>query len=224
MTSAERPLRTFWLQPGATIRRIINGDPEYGVFVLTVLAGVSLGFADIVSRSAEKTIPLGVALSAIVLGGPVRAFVHLHLGGWLLSWIGRWLGGTATPVEVRAAIAWSNLPLAFGWLGIVVLLGMDGENLLERGFVAHVSEDAASNMLELVMWAESVLVFWSYLLLALGLAAVQGFGVWRATVSMIAVWVLIAFPVLFLFGDHGLWSLAGRLINVTASALGLETG
>lgn len=199
------------MQPRATIRRIVGSDPEYGIFVLTAFAGMSLAFIDLVSRSSEREIPLLTALAAILLGGPVRAFVNLYIGGWLLSWIGRWLGGTAAPAEVRAAIAWSNLPVALGCLGILVVVGMGGEGLLERGFAIEASEGLSSRVLDAVIWIERFLFVWGYLFLALCLAAVQGFSIWKSIMSMVGVWALISFPALLVLGDHWLLPLASRL-------------
>jgi hypothetical protein len=60
-------------------------------------------------------VSLGVAVVS-----PAVAVLAMFAHGRLLLWAGRMLGGKARPVEIHAAVAWSQLPLVLvGWPGVL---------------------------------------------------------------------------------------------------------
>jgi hypothetical protein len=116
------PWLTIWTQPRRTIRGIVDSDPRRGVLLLALLGGIATAA---VGWSSPNPVPLAVALGAgAILGVPT-----LYLIGALVRWTGRWLGGEASQVEVRAAMAWSRVPLILALpaavsLDILILQGV----------------------------------------------------------------------------------------------------
>lgn len=175
MSDTAHPITSLWTNPRGTILRIVANDPEYGVFALTFLAGISLASFELLPEQGDAEVPVQLSLPVLIIAGPASGFVALYLGAWLLSLAGGLLGGTASSVEIRTVIAWSNAPVVLGAVAFWILT-MAGPNPVLADFLAPT--------FFLVFFA------WSYLILALGLAAVQGFSIWKSMLSMAGAGIL----------------------------------
>lgn len=186
MVAPAHPITHIWLHPRETIRHVAGHDPEYGVLPLTLLAGASSASLELMTGAGDMG--PGPAVSALLFAGPLWGLAALYVGGWLLALVGGGLGGRAAAVDIRAAIAWSNVPVIFGaavaWLVLALVPG------------------------GLAMLPQAVLLgsmVWGYGILAASLAAVQHFSLRRAIGSMAAVAVLVAVvPLAILPGIDGL--------------------
>lgn len=98
-------------------------DPRRWVLALAAAEGL-VGFALTYDEKLSKPGPgymLLVGL-AFVLVSPALGVVVLFVQGRILYWGGGLLGGKARPVEIRAAIAWSQWPLLLvGWPAVLHL-------------------------------------------------------------------------------------------------------
>lgn len=176
MSASTLPIRTIWVRPRATILRIVDNDPEYGVFLLTVLSGSLLGVLEMFGRMQSDEPALTVFMLVMAaLGGAVKGFFVLYVGAWLLASVSGVAGGSAPSVEVRAAIAWSNAPLA---VGASVLLVLGGGGLLL---------DLGSGFFNALAVFFSLLLVWSYALLVYCLAAVQNFSPRRSALVVLGI-------------------------------------
>jgi hypothetical protein len=188
------PWLTIWTQPRATIRQIVKHNPDYQVIVLGALLGMAQALDRAAARNAGDSLGLPMILLLCLIGGPIGGLVFLYLGGALLQWIGRWLGGLATMAEVRAALAWSSVPNIFGlaiWLPALALLGSDL-------FTATAPRVAAQPLLALVLLALAAIKLflgvWSTLLTLWCLSEVQQFSVWRALGSVLLAGLILIVP------------------------------
>ncbi len=108
------PFFTIWTEPRATIRRIVETDPKRNVIALAAI-GPAVGalanqWSKAIDNSANLSVlwPIEVAFS--VAFGAVLGVVSLYISGAILRWSGGLLGGVASQVEVRAALAWAQVP------------------------------------------------------------------------------------------------------------------
>jgi hypothetical protein len=85
--------------PRETIRAIVDTDPRRRFVMLALLAGL-----------AGAVFQPGSAVWYVAVVAPLASLVGLWVSGWLVSWTGGLLGGVASPVEVRAALAWAEVP------------------------------------------------------------------------------------------------------------------
>lgn len=123
------PWVTISTMPRATMRAIVTSDPRRHVLLIAVLAGLawqvprhiaSDAMASAAVRLAVSFFPIAnpadfaTAIAAVqIVGGAVGSVFALYVNGWTFRVVGAWLGGRATSVEVRAAFAWSSVPLVF---------------------------------------------------------------------------------------------------------------
>jgi hypothetical protein len=110
----------------------VDFDPKRHVITLALLTGLAGGLEDLFGNTAylvlwglsapESTTSRALSLATAnqltltnlvtsLILFPVGALIALYLEGALLRWTGSWLGGRGPSVEVRAALAWSSVPM-----------------------------------------------------------------------------------------------------------------
>lgn len=179
------PWTTIWTRPRATIRRIVETDVRYQVTFLALLSGALIWLERRWSNpSAAAAFPL-LVVTAVILGA-ILGIVELYVNGALLKWAGAALGGVASYAEVRAALAWSRVPVIVAVsIGILaILLGSSGPTL------GADSESSGSGASVLLMHA--ALVFWGFIVMLKCVGEVHRFSAWRALGSILLIAATIA--------------------------------
>ena len=174
------PFFTIWTAPRATIRQIVDSDPTRNVIALAAigpaigaLAGQwskALGGNANLSALWPIWVAVNVAIQAAV--GVLMLFVM----GAVFKWSGSLLGGVASRVEVRAALAWSQVPAitAETVLLIAVLMGVPMPHATP-GMLPQI--DPAFYK---VMVVEAVLGIWGFVVSLNCMGEVHRFSAWRA--------------------------------------------
>jgi hypothetical protein len=207
------PFFTIWTEPRATIRRIVDTDPTRYVIALAAV-GPGLNalvgqWSKALSNNANLSVlwPLWVA-GAVVIQAALGV-VLLYVTGLLFRWSGSLLGGVASAVEVRAALAWSQIPtiVAEVILLALVLIGVPVP-VPTPGALPHI--DPASYKVQLV---EVVFGLWGLVISLKCVGEVHRFSAWRALVAIlippllvVLALGLIVFVISLLTGRHFLFS------------------
>lgn len=198
------PWFSIWVQPRATIQQIIDSHPTRLVLLLAAVAG----FSQFLDRAVMKNLgdrlewPMIFAIAAVA--GPVMGVVGLYIGGALLRWTGGWLGGRANPQQVRAAIAWSSVPLIWAlplWIPELALFGQDL-------FTKATPRLDANPLLAVALigfgLVELIIGIWAIVVFLKCLGQVQGFSAWRALgnalLAFLIVFTAILVPILLIGG------------------------
>jgi len=174
------PFLTICTAPRATIRRIVDTDPKRNVIAL---AAVGSGISALASQWSKALVnnanlsvlwPIWVAVTVAIQAA--LGVLFLFISGAVLKWSGSLLGGGASRVEVRAALAWSQVPAIAGaiFFLIAVLLGVPIP-VPTPGTLPQI--DPAFYK---VMAVEGVLGIWGMVVWLKCLAEVHRFSVWRA--------------------------------------------
>jgi hypothetical protein len=211
MSGAEaigNPWATIWTKPRAKIRRIVEIDVRYQVTFLAILSG-ALIWLERRWSSPSTAAAFGVLVAIAVIVGAILGVVELYVNGALLKWAGAALGGVGSHAEVRAALAWSRVPVIVAVsIGILaILLGTDGPMLGGEG---EFSNSGAS-----VLLVHAALVLWGFVVMLKCVGEVHRFSVWRALGSILLIVlavVLILAAIILLFG--GLGKLVHPLVSV----------
>jgi Yip1-like protein len=201
----DSPYVGICIRPRATIREIVDRDPRDRVIALVLVAAVIGALASAVSgyrydptafTIAGKPIPLTaphtsrmIRLWTLVLV-PVLAVPLLYINGALLRWTGSLLGGTAKPVEVRAAIAWPRvMAIVIALLGFVLGLVMPPPPQPPATHSVHVLLASLQPRLpSMIILAPFWL--WSFIVSLECLGEVHRFSAWRALGAVI-IWLLV---------------------------------
>ncbi len=170
-TSSRSPFRTLWFSPGPSIERIVATRPHHLVWPLAILATIGSLYGTMVGLAGASPFAGSRFWLGLVVFGAVYAIVSLYVSALILSWVGRLLGGRASALTVRAALAWSGVPTILGFVVILLI-----------GILAGGGTPARS--------AIGLLVFlfglWSIIIFVKMLARVAHFSVWRAIATYVA--------------------------------------
>jgi len=189
------------IHPRQVVREVVDLDPTYRVLRLALLAGAAGLSMQMLGSSTTIEVPLplfwlvGIALVAGVVFGVIGALIELYLFGWLFGVAGRWLGGQANACEIRAAIAWSKVPILIASLVWLVFFILSLLILSGRPDVLGIVSFFVNALGYLFVAITSI---WSFFLLCHMLGEVHHFSAWRAWGAMALANLLIA-SVVFVF-------------------------
>ncbi len=190
------PFLSIWLHPRDTIRRIVATDPRRYVLTIVMLAGIFGALDRLSARNAGDLLSFQTILLLAVIIGPLGGIIGLYVSAALLRWTGRWIGGTATPEALRAAIAWGGLPLLAGNLLWLPALAIGGQDI----FTAEMANTSGSAALVLLaIWlVQMVGAVWALFTGLHCLGEVQGFSAWKALGNAVLAGLVILVPLLLL--------------------------
>lgn len=120
---AGRPSARPWPLSRKAFRARIDRDPRHWVLALAAAEGL-VEFALFYQGKIAKPGPGYVLLIGVgfALVSPALGVLLLYVQARVLYWAGSLLGGQAKPVTIRAALAWSQVPmLVVGWPAAIYL-------------------------------------------------------------------------------------------------------
>jgi hypothetical protein len=202
------PFFTIWTEPRATIRRIVDTDPTRYVIGLATIGPAISTLTSLWSKALGDNSNLSAfwPISVLLYAAAAAALgvLSLYLGGAVWRWAGSLLGGVASSVEVRAAIAWSSVPGIAGAVIalIAILLGLPMPQMTAQGM------PRVDPAFYRITTFEGIIGIWSLVVLLKCIGEVHRFSAWRALAAglippLIAVLTIGLMLVLFsVLGGH----------------------
>lgn len=173
------PWLTIWTQPRRTIRDIVEMDPNHRLGVLIALAG--LGYLIGYALPVEEPYTMPILQGLINL--PLQLFIHFQVHSAVLVWLGRRSGSRATLPEIRAAIAWSEIP------SFILLLPASLAFLTLSPELLTLNSEVTSTFMFRFLGlsiALMVLGIWAFTIYLRCLSEVLSFSLWRS----FGLWIL----------------------------------
>ncbi len=189
---ALNPWTAIWLQPRATLRRILDDDPTRTVLLLAALCGIARFLEQASVENLGDVLPWPRILVSAIFIGPVGGIIGVYLGALLLVWTGRLLGGAATMTQLRAVLAWSTVPLIWTLPLVIPELALFGQEAFTEskpGILSDPQRAAIYSGLALVKAAAGI---WTLAIGIIGLSEAQRFSVWRAVGNALLVVLVVA--------------------------------
>lgn len=193
------PWFSMWTKPCETIQQIIDTNPDRLVLVLAAIAGFSrvLNRASLKNGGDEFAWPTIFFIAAIA--GPIFGIIFIYLYSAAIYLTGGWIGGQASGQHLRAAIAWSSVPLIWELLLWPPQLLLFGQEL----FTTEKPIIAASQPLQALYVGSQVLRdiigAWAVILFLKSLRQVQEFSGWKVLGNLLLAGLILFVPiVLFL--------------------------
>jgi signal peptidase I len=165
----QSPWLSVWWAPRESIERIVAGPPNHLVLLLAALGGAASAVNLLCGYGVGTGLLDGRALLGCLIGGGGLAVVNLYIVAFVISWLGRRVGGNASAAAVRAAFAWSMLPMIL-WLVLA---------LLAAGVLRSVAIVVPGSVPRLLYLLGSACSIWSMIMTLLMLGRVERFGFWR---------------------------------------------
>jgi Yip1-like protein len=179
------PFFSIWTEPRATIRRIADSDPTRHVLTLAAI-GPALNslisqWSAVINGTAHPSVlwPLWVAFNVVIQAA--FGILFLYIFAAVFRWSGSVLGGTATNVEVRAALAWSQVPAILG--EIILLFALFAGVPMPKIFPGRLP--LIDPAFYKVMVAEGVIGIWGFVISLKCVGEVHRFSAWRAFVAIL---------------------------------------
>ena len=189
------PWLSIWTAPRATLRRILATDARRRVLPIAALLGVAQALGAAAARPLGDTVPAGTLLAGALLAGPLLGVAWIRVMGFLVRLTGRWLGGRGDPVAVRAALAWSSVPLVWGlllWPPRAALLGEQTFHPIPAGIEGHPPSELLFGLIVLI---EAAVKIWAVVLGAKCVGEAHGFSAWRGVGAWLLAGLILAVPI-----------------------------
>jgi hypothetical protein len=162
---------------------------------LAVLAGISQVLDKASTRSLGDSMELPAIFIFASVAGALSGIASLYVFSYLLKISGKWLGGQSSTVNIRAAVAWSSVPIIWALLLWVPELLIFGKDL----FTTDAPSITARPMVYFGFLAlELVAAIWGAVVFCKALGQVQAFSAWRALSSAVLAILIVALPILLL--------------------------
>ena len=193
------PWVAMWTQPRATIQQIVDTNPKRFVLPLAALVGFSRYLDSCSYKNTGEVLewPRIILLAGAI--GPILGLLALYIGGWLLRWTGKWVGGNASLQNIRAAIAWSGVPILWALLLWIPALLLFGQELFTKETPILSASSSLSSTFLVYGLIDIVIAIWAFVVFLKCLGQVQGFSAWKALLNgflaLFSCITLIAIPV-----------------------------
>lgn len=185
------PWIKMWTKPRETVRAIVQSNPKFRIFWLAGLYGFPLVLHLAQSSSLSESIAVPIILVlALLLSVPI-GMISFTISSALVLWVGKLLKGQGNFLNIRAAIAWSNVTNIGTVLTWFFLMGAFGAQLFFRGFAEMPFRGVAAIYANSAFLVQAILSIWSFVLLVRGLQEVQKYSVWRAIVNIVLPFVIV---------------------------------
>ena len=179
------PWLSIWVRPRETIRYIIQKDANSHLWLLASFYGIValLGLFQTFSLGYRiGLIPLIIAAIALA---PFWGYAVFALCAWFLKVIGKWLGGQGEFGELRAAVAWSNVPIVFNILLWLIMLILFGSGLFQGFPGGSTMEPGILYALFAILLGQVVLSVWRLVIFINACSEVHQFSIWKSMLTII---------------------------------------
>jgi hypothetical protein len=185
---------TIWTSPRSTIQQIVQKNPNHRLWWLATI----YGFASLCGAMQSISMgsfygPIPIFLIALILA-PIWGYVIFAIWSFVVMWTGKLFKGSGQFKEIRAAYAWSCVPMIVSDAVWVILLVLFGSSLFVSPPVEHTLLGWPALVLLSLLLLKVVCAIWSLIVYLNALAQVQGFSILRAIGNIIvgAIAFLIA--------------------------------
>ncbi len=192
------PWVSMWTKPRATIQQIVDTNPQRLVLLLAAAAGFGQALDRASINSIGDRVDWPVIFIVAAVGGPIAGLIGLYIGGALIHWTGTWIGGKTSAENIRAAIAWSSVPMLWAlvlWIPELTLFGQE----LFTAETPVIDADTTLNSAFLAFGVVEVTIgIWTLIVYLKCLGQVQGFSAWKALGNSILAGLVIIVPILII--------------------------
>lgn len=186
---------SIWVHPRATIRRIVATNKDRSLWLLAAIYGFSSLLSSFQSFSFGSFFSIFPIFIIALILAPIWGYIAFSVWSWVVVWTGKWLKGSGDFRSVRAAYAWSCVPLLVSdviWIAMLLLFGV---MLFASPASGQMLPQGQTALLMVLLLAKVVLSVWSLVIYINTLAEVQKFSALRAIGNIVIAGILIGIVV-----------------------------
>lgn len=189
------PWFSMWTRPRETIQKIIDTNPEHSVIFLAAMTGFARALDQARVKHLGDSLDWTMIFLLAMIAGVIIGILSLFISSALIRWTGSWLNGKATAQEIRAANAWSGVPLIWVLLLWAPKLTLFGQELFTSEAPIISSDPTLIIILFGFVLIQITATIWSLVLFFKCLGQVQGFSVWKAVGNTLLAWIIVLVPI-----------------------------
>ena len=181
----------MWVRPRETIRAILSYNKSYLLILLYWLYGFPLILQFAQNISLGDKLSAGAILGIAAVGAIALGFIGMNLGAALFTWTGRWIGGSGSFQDIRAAVAWSSVPNVIAIAIWLIQLGVFGNKIFSLSFFAMPLVGMELTITYLCSIISIVIMVWGIVILLKAIAEAQQFSAWKALLNVVLPFIVI---------------------------------
>ena len=178
------PWLTIFTKPRMTIKAIVEFNPNFRLLWLAGIYGFCSLLGIVQNFGMGENQRLIFTIWPILLLAPLWGYLLFSFSSFFVFIAGKLLKGQGSFKAVRAAYAWSNVPLIVNVFLWVLLISVFGFGLFSESVLRGMLTPASSFFLMGVIFAQLVFSVWSLILYIISLAEVQQFSILRTLVNV----------------------------------------
>ncbi len=209
---------TIWTKPRETIRRIISDNPKQGLWRLATIYGFVSLLSTFQSLSMGSQVGVWFIFIISLIFAPIWGYILFAIWSGVMTWIGRLFRGNGDFQGLRAAYAWSCVPLLVNGLLWIVMILLFGSALFTAGGTTfHTFPQGMGILLSFLLFGKVIMSIWSLVIYLNAVAEVQQFSILRAIGNVVVSGIIFGIAL-------GLLSFLGiYLIGLGAQEAGVAT-
>ncbi len=190
------PWWSIWTEPRATISKIVRENPNRDLWILAAIYGFLSLINIFQAFVAGQNLHFATIIILAVVIAPFWGMVVFTIWSWVVYLIGKLLKGKANYTFVRAAFAWSNVPLLINVVLWIILLAVYRNSL----FLSAEPSGGPLGLLLIALIVKVIVMIWSLVIYINALAEVQKFSTLRSIGNIVLSWIAVAvvFSILWL--------------------------
>ena len=206
------PWVAIWSEPRATIRKIVEENPKKSLWILAAIYGFSSLLDSFQSAALGNQVGVvDIAIIALALTW-IWGYVVFSIWSWVICWTGRLLKGQGDFPKVRAAYAWSCVPLALNGILWIVLILVFGQPLFSNVPMERFLSSGQVALLFIVLTCKVILAIWALVIYLNALSEVQQYSVLRAIGNVILAGIIVGIVLGALWSL--VWTLSPHLLGI----------
>jgi hypothetical protein len=174
----------MWVRPRETIRAILSYNKSYLLQVLYWIYGFPFLLQMAQNTSLGDQYSAGAILAVAAIGAIVVGFIGINLGSLLFYWTGRWIGGTGSFQDIRAAVAWSTIPNAISGIIWLIEIAMFGKTIFSLSFFGMPMFGMQLTVTYICSVVAIVVMVWGIIILLKAIGEAQRFSAWKALLNV----------------------------------------
>jgi len=189
--SDKNPWLSIWCHPRETIRQVIQENPNRSLWVLSFIYGFLSLLNSFQAISIGSMMGMWVVFLAALVLSPFWGYAAFSIWSWVVYQVGKLFKGQGDFSGIRAAFAWSCVPLTVNLVFWFLMMLSFGVAFFFSPEEMYPISNQKSAFLILILIGKVVISIWSLVIYLNALAEVQKFSILRSIFSVIFSWVFI---------------------------------
>ncbi|HRW58618.1 MAG TPA: YIP1 family protein [Chlamydiales bacterium] len=196
-------LLKMWVHPRKTIKEVISYNPNFRFWLLSFIYGFTTLSSLFQKVNIASIFSLGIIIVALIILSTLCGYVFFSIFSYIVYLTGKWLKGTGTYKEVRAAQAYSNVTKFVNFIIVVLLIGYYQEKIFIDSTFGSLTTIEGYVLMGLIPLYVALFI-WGIVLYIAAIAEVQKMTIAKAFFN-IFLSALIYFVLYFLVASLFIW-------------------